>query len=200
MIVQEEQPTDLRVCRSLALLPRERDELKLYCGSVQRDNGRTIGWLPWAAIDDAHREGRLWACHRNDDLVGFCIIKLAAPVLRIYQIWVRPDARMIEHGRQLLHGPEQALENLKANRIELWCAVDLASNLFWHHLGFSLITWRWGRHKKSRRHFLWRRPILRSSTQVRIAAEQRAEQYELPKRRSFQIALGSAASGDTRRQ
>lgn len=125
-----------------------------------------IGWMPHPFYDHHEKMNHLLFCYRNRDLVGFLIWDPKDDELRIFQIWVRPDARMIVHGRSLVTSLEQLCQRKKANRITLWCAVDLAANMFWEAIGFTNIGWRWGRAKKSRRHYRWIRNVPRSPLQT----------------------------------
>lgn len=134
----------------------------LFAGSASRIDGRKIGFLPWSVYHAAAEAQQLCQIHRNGDLVGFC---MARPnklrELRIIQIWVRPDARLIEHGRALLEFVEKNIAAPHgATVVRLWCAEDLAANLFWDALGFTYRGWRWGNHKRPRRHKLWTRQVV----------------------------------------
>lgn len=132
--------------------------------AASRLDGNMIGWMPFAAYDTRHQQGRLLALWNNADLVGFLMWSPnALGEFRILQIWVRTDARLILHGRALVNWLEAEAARNGGQVLRLWCAVDLAANLFWPAVGFHYRTWRWGPGKKSRRHALWWRRITRPS-------------------------------------
>lgn len=135
--------------------------LILLCDHAIIHDGNAIGFLPHGAYHDATRHGRLFSLLRNNDRVGFLMWSTnAIRECRILQIWVRRDARLIEHGRALI----DHLENEHARRmhswiLRAWVAEDLAANLFWPQIGFTKIGWRWGPAKRARRHNLWVRIV-----------------------------------------
>lgn len=130
-----------------------------YCGS--RVDPECIGWLPRVAYDNRHDRGELLILLRNDDIVGFVLMSRVSlyQELRCLQIWVRPDARMMIHGKTLIDHLERLAYSRGATVLRLWCAEDLAANLFWKQLGFRYRGWRHGPAKKGRRHALWMRRV-----------------------------------------
>ena len=157
-----EPTSDTLVCT----LTRDLDEKKqrealLFCYSGSKLDANSIGWLPKGAYDNRHDRGEILTLHRNDDLVGFVLMSRPSPYgeLRCLQIWVRRDARMILHGRALINKLEEIGRLRHCSCLRLWCAQDLAANLFWATLGFSRRGWRWGPAKVPRRHNLWWRAI-----------------------------------------
>lgn len=127
--------------------------------SACRIDGECLGWLPAACYDARHPEGRIHVCYNNDDIVGYCLWFNEGTELRIYHTWVRRDARLLVHGRALVDAVEREGAKRHATRISLWCATDLAANLFWRALQFERGVWRWGRAKRARKHWSWTRPI-----------------------------------------
>jgi|DewCreStandDraft_4_1066084.scaffolds.fasta_scaffold24190_4 GNAT superfamily N-acetyltransferase len=163
---QPETTQDTLVCCLTNDLPEpRRTEAILFTATAWKSDRPTgaaaIGFLPWDAY--THRDicGELLVLYRNQDLVAFCMLSKVSPFqeLRCLQIWVRPDARMIEHGRALIRKLDDIAHQRGAITMRLWCAEDLAANLFWHQLGFEYRGWRWGQHKRARRHLLWSRPV-----------------------------------------
>lgn len=128
-------------------------------------DGHCLGWLPAQAYHENHRRGNIFACYNNDDLVGYCLFHVGGTECRIYHTWVRQDARLIMHGRALLDAVEHEAKRRGATRITLWCAVDLAANLFWDAMHFERRNWRWGRAKRARRHWAWIRDIITTNSQ-----------------------------------
>ena len=136
-------------------------ELLLLADKAIRADGDAIGFLPFGAYEEAASTNRMFSLFRNNDRVGFILWgRNQLRECRILQIWVRSDARLIEHGRALV----QHLENAHARRLQLWqlrawVAEDLAANVFWPQIGFACNSWRWGPAKNGRRHNLWRRAV-----------------------------------------
>lgn len=144
--------------------PNVRELILLADHAIVKD-GHCIGFLPHGAYHDATKSNRLFSLFRNDDRVGF--ILWSANQLRecrILQIWIRRDARLIEHGRALVEHLEEAhARKLHAWQLRAWVAEDLEANLFWPQIGFTKHGWRWGPAKKARRHNLWCRPVIWSA-------------------------------------
>lgn len=119
-----------------------------------------VGWIPLAALRQGVVERRLHICYNNDDHVGYCFWQQRYDELKIYQIWVRQDARMILHGRALVDALEAEPRQRAARLVRLWCAEDLAANVFWEAIGFTKKGWRHSPHRTAtRRHLLWVRPV-----------------------------------------
>lgn len=158
--------------RSTELQPYQQHELLAQLEHGQRTEANALGHLTTFAQREYHLAGRVVALHRNNDLVGWTLWSDNRwRERRIIQIWVRPDARLIEHGRALIDWLEQDGANRGQRVLRLWCATDLAANLFWSTLSFDKLGWRWGGKKSGRRHWLWRRPILAPShpAEIRLA-------------------------------
>ena len=149
----------VQVCKSLDLPPRLQTELLTFAISSTRVDAQCIGWLPAAAYVGAHEQGRIVACYNNSDLVGYILWGANNGIIRCFVVWVRRDARLLIHGKALVAAIGNEGLRRMCTRIELWCAVVLAANLFWRAIGFERVCWRWGPAKKSRRHWLWRRRI-----------------------------------------
>ncbi len=146
------------------LWPPRRREVIRFAASAVRVDAQCIGWLPYDFYDEEDAAGRLMSVTRNGDLVGFVawgINHLIAEAL-IVQIWIRKDARQIEHGRALVQRLESLVVRDGARRIRLWCADDLDANRFWPLVGFDKLAVRCGRglHQIKRNHNLWLRQIV----------------------------------------
>lgn len=152
-------------------------ELILLCDHAITRDGHCIGFLPHGAYDDARNHNRLFSLFRNDDRVGFILWSAnTTREVRILQIWVRTDARLIEHGRALIdHLEMQHARRLHAWQLRAWVAEDLAANAFWPQIGFLYRGWRWGPARHARRHNLWTRPITSALEQppLELALQQR---------------------------
>jgi GNAT superfamily N-acetyltransferase len=145
--------------RSLSLQPYQLDEvLKIAYHSCVID-GMCLGWVTREAFNGMHAQGRMVTCWNNGDCVGYVVWGVSAGTCRIFLTWVRRDARLILHGRALVDHVEAIARARGAVRIDLFCAQDLAANVFWRAIGFDQLGWRWGKAKKARRHWLWRRAV-----------------------------------------
>lgn len=133
---------------------------KLWLHAVQADTN-AIGFLPTKAFDIRSEQNDLYTVERNGDCVGWCLVATShhTAVLRVYQIWVRPDARIIEHGRALIQRLIERGEKTGMYAIRAWVAQDLPANLFWEAVGFSKLCWRYGQGGKNRKHWLWSLPL-----------------------------------------
>lgn len=140
--------------------PNHRELLLLADKAIDVD-GHCIGFLPHGAYHDATNNNRLFSLFRNDDRVGFVLWSSnRIRECRILQIWVRSDARLIEHGRALVeHLEEHHARRLHLWQLRAWVAQDLAANVFWPQIGFEKRGWRWGPAKRARRHNLWTRNV-----------------------------------------
>lgn len=154
--------SDTLVCSLTRDLPEpRRTEAITFCATAWKADrltgAKAIGFLPYEAYTARDEWGDLLVLYNNDDLVAFCLMSRVSAYqeLRCLQIWVRTDARMITHGRALIAELDRLAHQRGAQVLRLWCAEDLAANLFWKTLGFRWRGWRWGPAKKARRHALW---------------------------------------------
>lgn len=149
-----------------------RSKIVRFVDSAMRADGRCLGFLTTQAIRGAYDAGRTVTLYRNGDRVGYATWSLnSSRECRILQIWVRPDARMIEHGRAIISEIEQRIA--KPHRcwvIRCWVAEDLAANIFWPAIGFAKKGWRWGKGNSPRRHNLWWLSLQGRSTQSQTGA------------------------------
>lgn len=158
-------PDALTVVKSLDLPANLVQQAILFAGSAQRIDGGIIGWLPWESYTVGHARGHLHILARDADLLGFALVNTNQQrECRCYQVWVRADARLIEHGRALLdHVEQHTAKPANCWCMRAWVAHDLAANYFWRAIGFTYYGWRHGSERKGRRHLLWRRPVKREN-------------------------------------
>lgn len=126
--------------------PRRAEVLRFSAHAVRSDADK-IGWLPYQYYDAMDAAGRLVAVTRNGDLVGFATFTKPNFGLetKIIQCWVRPDARMIEHGRALVERVDVLAAPAGAAWVTCWVANDLAAMRFWPAIGFASVQQRLGR-------------------------------------------------------
>jgi len=151
----------LRLTLTKDLPPNEIPSTLRFLYAACRLDGTCIGWLPFQAYDVRHAQGKILVLHNNDDLVGFVMFSgnLFFCEMRCLQIWIRKDARLLLHGRALIDELDRLSWPAGYRTLRLWCAIDLAANIFWTALGFRYRGWRYSPGKTDRRHVLWMRKI-----------------------------------------
>lgn len=95
-----------------------------------------IGFIPWAGVLRHHHEGKLWVAMREGEYVGFALGGGSKGIGRILQLWVRRDARMVEHGRALADAAEQDARSRGRLLMVARVAADLPAVLFWEAIGY----------------------------------------------------------------
>lgn len=159
---------DLFVADTRSLRPAARREALLLAGHSVRQDAHCIGWVPWQFYEQHDERGTLAVCVRDGDIVGYVAwsVQPAVGAGQIMQIWVRRDARMIEHGRVLVRHVLDELSEQGLTLLRLWCADDLEAVWFWGAMGFNEETRRLGRghpwlpgRQPSRTHILFSRPV-----------------------------------------
>ena len=148
---------DIIVASTKDLPAAKFSELRnLWKHGVHRDT-HAVGWLPTSVFDSRANTDDVTAVYRDGELVGWCLRgeSKARKVLKIYQIWVRPDARVLEHGRALIDQLIVIAHREKCSYLEAWVAEDLEANIFWQAIGFIRTVWRWGRGRSLRKIYRW---------------------------------------------
>lgn len=148
---------DLYTSLYSTLTNRQKTELRKIWLHATATDSNAIGWLPTRAFDIRAERDHVVTVFRNGDNVGWA---MAAPsvsrgVLKLYQIWVRPDARILEHGRSLVAELRGQARKAHCYQIEAWVAEDLPANIFWAAIGFTRCNWRWGKGEDPRKHWRW---------------------------------------------
>lgn len=156
-------------------LPSRRQvEALAWITAASRERRQSIGFVPRAGVIRACELGRLGLLTNNDDCVGFLLYGPSRTSAKVYQIWVRPDARMIVHGRAMIDALTHWARLRGLMRLSLWCAIDLPSSLFWEALGFARVAERVGSRRTGRRHARWVRstiPVLATQFQDDASAQ-----------------------------
>ncbi len=194
---------DLVIKRILRLNSTKTAEIRAMWHHATATDSHAIGWLPTKAFDIRAENGDLSAVYRNDDLVGWAMHSPSRSrgVMKLYQIWVRPDARILEHGRALVAEIQAIARSLRCYMIEAWVAEDLPANVFWRAIGFSRKTWRWGKGEKKRKHWLW---VVSSQDFPHIAISGKkqnttlAKEYEWRKKNKTSVLLPSYSNNGER--
>ena len=123
-----------------------------FIKSEARKGRKSIGFIPWSGIEKADKLGRVSVLLRNSDLVGFLVYGPGKTSAKVFQVWVREDARMLIHGRKMVEELAEWALHRGLFRISLWCADDLPSNYFWRVLGFKNVARRKGGRHSGRMH------------------------------------------------
>lgn len=109
-----------------------------------------LGFLPRTIYAPMHNAGRLLIAEENTDPCGFLLLGPKKKTWRIYQTCVQTDARLQDHGSDLVEQIIQQAIDASVHQIQLWCAADLPANAFWKSLGFQPISTRHKRKEKNR--------------------------------------------------
>lgn len=163
----------LRLCLTRDLAADEVASRLCFVRSEFNLGKESIGFVPWPALLVAHDLGRLLLLERNNDPVGALYFGFSRTSCKIYQTWVRSDARVLEHGRALVEWLSRHARTRSFARLRLWCAEDLPAMLFWSSLGFEIFGRRVGGKSRGRTHVGWVRPTrVLSSPLLRSSSEQ----------------------------
>lgn len=156
----------------IAALPQGRREAALSFMFSEALKGRhELGFLPKSGVEHAAELGRVGIVTVNDDLVGFAVFGGGGSYAKIYQTWVREDARLLLNGRCLVDGVAAWAWTCFYPGISLWCAEDLAAMSFWQSLGFQKRDQRPGGRWSKRTHRRFVLPISRPPESLLQACE-----------------------------
>ena len=86
---------------------------------------------------------KIWVCEENGELVGFLLMSFGKWV-KVNQIAIQEDARLIERGNALLHAGISHGLDLGRQDFVCGCADDLPSNMFWTGVGWKKLGERKG--------------------------------------------------------
>jgi len=111
---------------------------------------KSIGFVPAEGLERASAAGLVLIDIENDDPVGFLVYGRSRSrlVTRIYQCWVRNDARRMLRATAIVDHLAQISARERAVELTCWCAADLDSTAFWEALGFHWIGSRLGGGKR----------------------------------------------------
>lgn len=156
---------------SRRLAAARHESFLAFVRGEQRKGRDSIGWIPWQGMLRADSLGRILSLWNNDDLVGFLLHGPSMTSMKVYQIWIRQDARLLLHGQWLVGSLAMKALRLGLFRISLWCASDLAANCFWDALGFQKTSEREGGKSSGRTHWRW------VNSAVTLAQELQLEEF-----------------------
>jgi len=160
--------------------PAEGVEILKFLDYLQKREKDALGFLPWAAFEQALEKGRVLLCYDNDDPAGYLIHGPVRPVTKIYQTVVCDDVRRILHGTALVEAVTERANAGHARRISLHCAEDLEANKFWEALEFKKTGQRCRRKDGSR---------MQNRFEIILPGDELARQEEAAKLESYRADL-----------
>lgn len=116
------------------------DLLLKYCLDLMRKNSDALGFVESTRFESRLRAGQVIPAWENGDLCGYLLRGIPREWLHIHQACIQPDARRLDHGRQLVAAAAAYAAACGCHGISLRCADDLPSNQFWQALGFSRVA------------------------------------------------------------
>lgn len=135
-------------------------ELCRFIITEARKGTDSIGFIPYEGLVRRVQEGNVLVLDNNSDHVGFAVVGGKGSSLRVFQIWVRQDARLLLHGRALVDALDTKAARAGKVRLSLWCLESLPSVFFWSALGFT----QTGTRQRSTRHQLQQLRFVRAVT------------------------------------
>jgi ribosomal protein S18 acetylase RimI-like enzyme len=141
------------------------DDLR-FIDSLQRKFGRSLGFLPTAALVANLEAGNVDLCLENDEAAGYLLCR---PVLgwqplmgSIVQAAVCMDAQRRHHGLALLLQVEERARARGQLALQANCAIGVEANEFWQAAGFKPIAHLTPATKSGREIICWRKPLQRA--------------------------------------
>src|SRR6266536_4135037 len=105
-----------------ALNQHKQNELRRLWLHATNTHTHALGWLPVQAYDRRAGNDEILTVENNGDCVGWAMSSVSQrrAILKLYQIWVRPDARILEHGRALTSRLQEQAGHSRCWQIEAW--------------------------------------------------------------------------------
>lgn len=136
-----------------------------FIDSLQKKFGRSLGFLPTAALEANLEQGNVDLCLENGDPAGYllCRPRLSwQPLLgSIVQAAVCMDAQRRHHGLALLLQVEERARAAGQVGLQANCAIGVEANEFWAAAGFKPIAHLTPATKSQREIICWRKPLVR---------------------------------------
>jgi len=137
-----------------------------FIDSLQKKFGRSLGFLPTAALEKNLEDGNVDLCLENGDPAGYllCRPRLSwQPLLgSIVQAAVCMDAQRRHHGLALLLKVEERGRAAGQLALQANCAVGVEANEFWAAAGFKPIAHLTPATVSQREIICWRKPLQRA--------------------------------------
>lgn len=108
---------------------------------LMKDNYPALGFLPMSRIEKQERKGLVFHQYDNDEWMGYLVVGAirAGGITHIWQECVDKTARGYGSGTRLFHRLLDKCKRGYVHQIQLRCAEDLESNLFWRAMGFEFV-------------------------------------------------------------
>jgi len=137
-----------------------------FVSSLQKKFGKSLGFLPTAALEINLEAGNVCLTTENEDAAGYMLVR---PVLAwcpgmasIVQAAVCMDAQRRHHGLALLLSLEDEARRRGQVALQANCAIGVEANEFWQAAGFKPIAHLTPATKSGRELICWRKPLQRS--------------------------------------
>ena len=126
-----------------------------YIDHLSKIESHALGFIPNTAYEAAITgeklgkrwsnvcNDKIWVCEENGELVGFLLMSFGKWV-KVNQIAIQEDARLIERGNALLNAGISHGLDLGRQDFVCGCADDLTSNMFWTGVGWKMLGERKG--------------------------------------------------------
>jgi ribosomal protein S18 acetylase RimI-like enzyme len=136
-----------------------------FIDSLQKKFGRSLGFLPYEALEVNLEAGNVDLAMENDEPAGYllCRPRLAwQPLLgSIVQAAVAMDAQRRHHGLALLLQVEERARRAGQVALQANCAIGVEANEFWAAAGFKPIAHLTPATVSGREIICWRKPLTR---------------------------------------
>lgn len=130
-----------------------------YVSDLAKKNSEALSFIPFPKLKAYAERGQLLIETENEDPCGFLVWGWGFPVLKIYQACIQHDARLQEHGINLVYRLIEIATARNCVAISLWCADDLEANQFWKSAGFIFTGQREEGKRRGRKHNHWILPL-----------------------------------------
>lgn len=151
--------------QTVGVLSRATSKDLKFIDSLQRKFGRSLGFLPTAALVANLEQSNVDLAMENEEPAGYllCRPRLSwQPLLAsIVQAAVAMDAQRRHHGLALLLQVEERARAAGQVGIQANCAVGVEANEFWAAAGFKPIAHLTPATKSGREIICWRKPLVR---------------------------------------
>jgi ribosomal protein S18 acetylase RimI-like enzyme len=136
-----------------------------FIDSLQKKFGRSLGFLPYEALEVNLEAGNVDLAMENEEPAGYllCRPRLAwQPLLgSIVQAAVAMDAQRRHHGLALLLQVEERARRAGQVALQANCAIGVEANEFWAAAGFKPIAHLTPATVSGREIICWRKPLTR---------------------------------------
>lgn len=175
-----------RTLLTIQLPPSRRREALAFVLDGRRKDREALGFIPEAGIRRHEAQGKIALLAFGNEPLGFAVLGGRKPVAKVEMLWVRNDARRIEHGRILLDFVEHVCAARGFECLRARVAEELEALRFWPAIGFLATAIGPGGARRGRMLVHFERSISATLRQsLEGATSSRAVAYGLPNRSTF---------------